>query len=420
MTINWRAVRVRILLLVMVGTVINYLARNSLGVLAPQLKLELSISTQQYSYIVGAFQIAYTVMQPVAGMVIDRIGLTAGFALFAIAWSLANMAHAFARGWFSLAVFRGLLGMAEAATIPAGMKAIAEWFPDRERSIATGWFNAGTAAGAALAPVVVALIAKQWGWQAGFFVTGAIGLIWALAWWRLYRPPAQSRVLTDQERRLIADGQRVVDADAAKVTIRAIIGAPRFWAIAVPRFLAEPAWQTFSFWIPLYLANERHMDLTQIAMFAWLPFLAADAGGIIGGYLAPLFQRRWGLSLESSRIAGICLGAVLMIGPGLVGLVAHPLLAIALLSVGGFAHQMISVLINTLSADVFPRSDVAKANGLVGMAGWTGGLLFSLAIGQLADTVGYAPLFACLGLFDLIGAIWLIALRRHLTIPAKA
>ncbi|RQW43754.1 MFS transporter [Novosphingobium sp. LASN5T] len=205
MTINWRAVRVRILLLVMVGTVINYLARNSLGVLAPQLKLELSISTQQYSYIVGAFQIAYTVMQPVAGMVIDRIGLTAGFALFAIAWSLANMAHAFARGWFSLAVFRGLLGMAEAATIPAGMKAIAEWFPDRERSIATGWFNAGTAAGAALAPVVVALIAKQWGWQAGFFVTGAIGLVWALAWWRLYRPPAQSRVLTDQERRLIAD-----------------------------------------------------------------------------------------------------------------------------------------------------------------------------------------------------------------------
>lgn len=420
MTINWRAVRVRILLLVMVGTVINYLARNSLGVLAPQLKLELSISTQQYSYIVGAFQIAYTVMQPVAGMVIDRIGLTAGFALFAIAWSLANMAHAFARGWFSLAVFRGLLGMAEAATIPAGMKAIAEWFPDRERSIATGWFNAGTAAGAALAPVVVALIAKQWGWQAGFFVTGAIGLVWGLAWWRLYRPPAQSRTVTAEERRLIADGQRAVDADAGNTTIRAIISAPRFWAIAVPRFLAEPAWQTFSFWIPLYLAHERHMDLTQIALFAWLPFLAADAGGIIGGYLAPFFQRRWGLSLEASRIAGICLGAVLMIGPGLVGLVAHPLLAIALLSVGGFAHQMISVLINTLSADVFPRSDVAKANGLVGMAGWTGGLLFSLAIGQLADKVGYAPLFACLGLFDLIGAVWLIALRRHLTLPAKA
>jgi ACS family hexuronate transporter-like MFS transporter len=243
--------------------------------------------------------------------------------------------------------------MAEAATIPAGMKAIAEWFPDRERSIATGWFNAGTAAGAALAPVVVALIAKQWGWQAGFFVTGAIGLVWALrggasiaagAIARSHRPG------TAPDRGRAARGGR----GRCQVTIRAIIGAPRFWAIAVPRFLAEPAWQTFSFWIPLYLANERHMDLTQIAMFAWLPFLAADAGGIIGGYLAPLFQRRWGLSLEASRIAGICLGAVLMIGPGLVGLVAHPLLAIALLSVGGFAHQMISVLINTLSADVFP------------------------------------------------------------------
>ncbi|KAJ8138601.1 hypothetical protein OY671_008186, partial [Metschnikowia pulcherrima] len=198
--------------------------------------------------------------------------------------------------------------------------------------------------------------------------------------------PAQSRVLTDQERRSIADGQRVVDADAAKVTIRAIIGAPRFWAIAVPRFSAEPAWQTFSFWIPLYLANERHMDSTQIAMFAWSPFSAADAGGIIGGYSAPSFQRRWGSSSESSRMAGSCSGAVSMIGPGSVGSVAHPSSAIASSSVGGFAHQMISVSINTLSADVFPRSDVAKANGSVGMAGWTGGSSFSSAIGQSADT----------------------------------
>ena len=412
---NWRSMRLRILALLMIGTVLNYIARNSLGVLAPQLQHDLHVTTQQYSYIVGAFQVMYTVMQPVAGWVIDRIGLAAGFGLFALLWSLINMAHGFARGWLSLAVLRGLLGISEAGTIPAGMKTIGEWFPDSERSIATGWFNAGTAFGAVLAPIVVALVAKRFGWQAAFMVTGGIGLIFAFVWYRTYSPPENARSIAPAELALIRDGQRPVPATAT--TIRAIVTTSRFWAIAVPRFLAEPAWQTFSFWIPLYLAHEKHMDLAGIAMFAWVPFLAADAGGILGGYLAPYLQRRYGFSLEGSRVAGICAGAVLMIAPGCVGLVARPMAAIALLAIGGFAHQAISVLINTLSADVFPKRDIAKANGLVGMAGWTGGLLFSLAIGQLAETVGYTPLFACLGVFDLIGAGWLIAMRRHL-VPA--
>lgn len=414
---NWKSARLRILALVMVGTILNYIARNSLGALAPQLKLDLQITTEQYSYIVGAFQLAYTVMQPIGGMLIDRIGLTAGFALFAVAWSVANMAHGFARGWLSLAAFRGLLGMAEAAVIPAGMKTIGEWFPDRERSVATGWFNAGTALGAVIAPVMAALMAKHYGWQAAFVVTGGIGLIFAVAWYRWYRSPQDAAYVSAEELAEIQDGQRPVPVSAT--TIRSIIGSSRYWAIAVPRFLAEPAWQTFSFWVPLYFAKERGWDLTQIALFAWVPFLAADAGGILGGYLAPWLQRWKGLSLEGSRIAGIWIGAILMIAPGCVGLVASPYAAIGLLAIGGFAHQVISVLINTLSADVFPKSDIAKANGLVGMAGWTGGLLFSLAIGQFADKIGFAPLFACLGLFDLIGAIWLLALRRRLTF-AKA
>jgi len=411
---TWRSARLRILLLVMVGTIVNYIARNSLGILAPQLKHDLAITTQQYSYIVGAFQLAYTVMQPIGGMLIDRIGLTTGFALFALAWSLANMAHAFARGWLSLAAFRGLLGMAEAAAIPAGMKTIGEWFPDRERSVATGWFNAGTSLGAVIAPVLAAVVAKTWGWRAAFIVTGALGLVFAAAWYRFYRSPAVARYVTPAERLEIQQGQRPVLIEAS--TIRSIVTSGRFWTIAVPRFLAEPAWQTFSFWIPLYLAKERGMDIASIALFAWAPFLAADMGGIFGGYLAPWLQRWRGLSLEGSRIAGIGLGAVLMIAPGFVGLVVHPLAAIALLSIGGFAHQIISVLINTLSADVFPKADIAKANGLVGMAGWTGGLIFSLAIGQLADRIGYSPMFACLGLFDLIGLAWLLAMRRYLVL----
>ncbi len=409
-----RHLRWWIVALISAGTVINYLARNTLGVLAPVLKHALHMTTADYSYVVGAFQLAYTLMQPVCGAVVDRIGLQLGFSLFAVAWSLANMLHALAAGWVGLALFRFLLGMSEAAAIPSGMKAIAEWFPARERSVATGWFNAGTSLGALIAPPLVVAVSLAASWRAAFLVTGSLGLAWAVAWYALYRPPARHPAITAAERHLIADGRAALPDTGRRAPTLAILGQTRFWAIAIPRFLDEPAWQTFSFWIPLYLATDRGMDLRQIALFAWLPFLAADLGGVFGGYVSPFLMRRLGLALVPSRLAGVVLGAVMMIVPGCIGLVGSAHLAIACFCVGGFAHQLISVLINTLSADVFPADEVGRANGFVGQAGWLGGLLFSLAIGQLADRIGYAPLFGCLGVFDLVGAGVLIALRRHL------
>ncbi|MBV8237343.1 MAG: MFS transporter [Sphingomonas sp.] len=405
-----------IVALICVGTIANYLARNSLGVLAPQLKTGLGMSTEQYSYVVGAFQLAYTVMQPVAGAIVDRIGLRAGFALFGVAWSVANMLHALAAGWLGLALFRGLLGLAESAAVPSGIKAIAEWFPARERSVAVGWFNAGTSLGALLAPPVVIAVSLWADWRVAFIVTGAVGLLWAAAWYAFYRSPAMHPAITPAEQALIAADRPAVPPRRA--TAREILRTAKFCAIAIPRFLAEPAWQTFSFWIPLYLANERGMDLKQIALFAWLPFLAADLGGVLGGYLSPFLMRRFGVRLIQSRVAGIALAAVLMIAPGCIGLAVSPYTAIALFCVGGFAHQMISVLINTLSADVFTAEEVGTANGFIGQAGWIGGLLFSLLIGQLADRIGYAPLFAALSVFDLIGAAVLILSLKHL-IPAE-
>ncbi|WEK00925.1 MAG: MFS transporter [Candidatus Sphingomonas phytovorans] len=404
-----------IVALVCAGTIANYLARNSLGVLAPQLKTSLAMTTQQYSYVVGAFQLAYTVMQPIAGFVVDRFGLRVGFALFGVAWSVANMLHALAAGWLGLAFFRGLLGLAESAAVPSGIKAIAEWFPARERSVAVGWFNAGTSLGALIAPPVVIAVSLWADWRVAFIVTGAVGLIWAAAWYAFYRSPAAHPAITPEEQALIAADRPSVPGPRASA--REILGSAKFWVIAVPRFLAEPAWQTFSFWIPLYLATERGMDLKQIALFAWLPFLAADIGGVLGGYLSPFLVRRFGVRLITSRVAGISLAAVLMIAPGCIGLAVSPYTAIALFCVGGFAHQMISVLINTLSADVFTPEEVGTANGFVGQAGWIGGLLFSLLIGQLADTVGYAPLFAALSVFDLIGAVVLIVGIRYLIVP---
>jgi ACS family hexuronate transporter-like MFS transporter len=397
--------------LVCLGTIANYLTRNSLAVMAPQLKSALHFNTQQYSYVVAAFQLAYTVMQPVCGLIVDKLGLRLSFALFAVAWSISGGLHAVAGGWPSLAAFRGLLGLTEASAIPAGVKAVAEWFPGKERSVAIGYFNAGTSLGAMMAPPIVVWLVLHYDWRATFAITGAVGIVWAVAWWLFYRAPADHPALGAAERDYILAGR-----PAAKAGNRApaseIVKRRGFWGIAIGRFLAEPAWQTFSFWVPLYLASERHMNLQGIALFAWLPFLAADFGSILGGYLSPLLMRWFGLTLVASRVAGICVGAAIMIAPGCVGLAATPSIAIALLCLGGFAHQMISGLLNTLTIDVFAETEVATANGLTGMASWTGGLLFSLLVGALAERVGYGPLFGCLGGFDLLGAAVLIALIR--------
>ena len=384
---------------VCLGTIVNYLSRNTLAVLAPQLEHLLKFGVTEYSYVVAAFQLAYTLMQPVCGFVLDRIGLRAGFALFAALWSVAGMLHAFAGGWAGLAVLRGGLGATEATAIPAGMKAIGEWFRGAERSAATGWFNVGTSFGAMLAPPLVVGLTLAFGWRAAFVATGGLGLAWAGLWYAVYRSPEEVEA---------------VEA-APRVGLLEIIRSRRYWALAIPRFLAEPAWQTFNFWIPLYLATERHWDLKQIALFAWTPFLAADLGGVFGGYLSPLLMRVLKLDLLPARLAVTGVGAGLMIAPGLIALAGNAYLAMALFCVGGFAHQMISVTINTLSADVFPSRTLGTANGWVGAAGWTGGLLFSLLIGQLVHVTGYGPLFGCLGVFDLIGFAVLAVMLRGLT-----
>jgi MFS transporter, ACS family, hexuronate transporter len=238
-----------IIALICLGTIINYLARNSLAVLAPQLQAKLNFSTQEYSYIVGAFQIGYTVMQAVCGFVLDYLGLRLGFSLFGLAWSFFNIMHAFAGGWVGLAIFRGLLGLSEAAAIPAGIKSISEWFPAKERSVAVGYFNAGTSLGALFAPPLVIWISLQHGWQMAFVVTGGLGFVWVALWWTFYRSPKHQWLLGDEELSYIEKGQepdKAVDSDGKRPpTVKKILTARKFWGIAIPRFLAEPAWQTF-------------------------------------------------------------------------------------------------------------------------------------------------------------------------------
>lgn len=398
-----------IIALITLGTILNYLARSTLSVAAPTLKTEFAMTTEQYSWVILAFQATYTVMQTVAGAVLDALGTRIGFFVFAVGWAVSNMAHAFATGWMSLAMFRAALGATEAAAIPAGTKTVAQWFPPKERPLATSLFQMGTSVGNMIAPPLVAFCILAWNWQAAFIVTGALSLVWAGMWWVGYRDPADHPRLSQAERDALT---QMNQPDAAKPATKAdVLRSRSFWAIAVPRFLAEPAWQTFNFFIPLYLVAVWKLDLKSIAMWAWLPFLAADFGSLAAGLLPPWLMARE-KSLLSSRKITMTLGALCMVGPACIGLATSPAMAIALFCVGGFAHQLLNGALITLCADVFDSRTVGTASGMAGTSAWIGGMLFTLLIGQSADLFGYNPLFVALAGLDLLAAVVLWGLLK--------
>ena len=391
--------------LIMLGSIINYLTRSTLAVAAPTLLKDLNIGEQQYSWIVGTFQGAI-MLQPICGYVLDVIGLKRGYALFATAWSLISMAHGLAHNWQVLAGLRGLLGLAEGSANPAGMKATAEWFPASERGLAGGVYNIGASFGSMLAPPLVAWAILQYNWQAAFVLTGALGLVWVVAWLLLYHPPERHPSLSSEEFEYIATGQeKHLQHDGTRPAVLSLLKRRNFWGIALPRFLADPTWGTLTFWMPLYLSQTRGWNLKQIALFAWLPFLAADFGCLFGGTFGLWLQKYWGMSLSNARRTAFTLGAVMMLGVGFVGFVQSPHAAIALLSLAGFAHQTLSVTVITMSSDLFRKNEVATVAGMAGTFGNAGLLIFSLLIGALVIKIGYTPFFICLGLLDVIGAV---------------
>lgn len=407
-----RALRWWIVALVMGGAVLNFLTRSTMGVAAPTMLGELGISAKEYSWITGAFQVAI-MLQPAVGYVLDSIGLRWGVAIFATAWSLVSMAHALASSWPAFAALRGLLGFAEGSAGPAGMKVVATWFPARERGMAGGVYNIGASLGSMLAPPLVAWAILAWNWRAAFVITGAMGLAWVVLWLVFYRDPARHPALSEGERELIAAGQETHLADdVARPSIWTLLRQRNVWGIALPRLLADPTWGTLSFWIPLYLTTTRGFDLKQIALFAWLPFLAADLGCLFGPAVAHVLHRR-GLSLINARRGAFTLGALMMTGMAFVGRVESPYAAIALLCLGGFAHQTLSVTVITMASDLFRRSEVATVAGMAGTCGNLGVLVFSLLIGGLVASVGYDPFFVALGVLDLVGAVLLWTLVRE-------
>src|SRR5476649_1833730 len=330
------------------------------------------------------------------------------------------MLHAGAANWVQLAILRFFMGGAEAVATPATAKTLGEWFPKKERPIAAGWAGVGFSIGAMLAPPIIVVAHSYLGWQGAFMFSGGLAMIWVLLWWCWFQTPDKHPNLSQSELALIKQDH---EPDVAKQpfvkTLLTVGRDKRFYGIAIPAFMAEPAWAVLSFWVPLYLASERGMDLKHIAMFAWLPFLAADLGSIASGYLTTLYRKVFGCTRINSIVASSVTGAFMMLSLALVALTQSPYAAIALISIGGFGHQVISCMLSAVVVETFDKNQVATVNGMRGSSAWIASFLFSLLIGAVADTVGFNPLFIAMGFFDLIGAVFLIALIAERRNPAK-
>lgn len=417
---NIKHLRWWIAALLFLATFFNYLDRQALSVAAPTICKALKLTETDYAHIVMAFLVAYMFMQPLTGWLIDRIGVRIGFAAAAALWSLSCMGHALAQGVRSFILFRFLLGASEAANFPAGIRAVGQWFPASERSGATGIFSAGGSLGAILAPPVIAFLIIHFGWQAVFVVTGAVSLLWLIPWLWLYRDPERHPRLAEAELAHIRKGQvQGMEAAAeARTGWLDIFKRRDFWGLFLGRFLTDPVWYFYAFWLPKYLTTVRGFDLTQIAMFAWVPFFAAGIFSALGGFMPTLFIKR-GMSVLAARKLAMCISAAVMPVALLAIWTPNPYLAILFITVATSGHNSWAANLLTLPTDLFPKHLVASAYGLTGAAGTLGGILMSWFTGRMLDSQGYTPVLCLLGsLHVLAAAVVLLMVRRKQATPA--
>lgn len=391
--IQCRRMRWRMIALAFWATVINYLDRQALSVAAPVLREHFEMSNVTYSRVLFAFLLAYTIMNGVSGPLIDRLGTRLGYALCVLWWSTAAVLHALATGPWSLGLYRFLLGMGEAGNWPAGVKIVAEWFPEKERALASGIFNSGSAVGAILAPPLVAWMLIRFGWEAGFVVVGLAGFFWLAIWWPVYRAPTSSPGKTAIER----------------ISVSRLLQMRFVWSFTLSKVFIDPVWYFYIFWFPEYLKRERGFEMSSIGKYAWIPFAVAGLGNLLGGWFSAVLLRH-GCSLTIARKAAITFFAALMTSAIPAVLASDVRVAIALVSLAmlGYTGSLANML--ALPADVFPKNVVASVFGLASMGAGFGGMIFTLLTGWAIDHYSYTPVFIGFGIMPLVcaGIIWLL------------
>ena len=401
--------RWRVCAMLLAATTINYIDRQVLGVLAPFLQDEIGWSEIQYGYIVMAFQGTYAIGLLCAGALIDRFGTRIGYALAISVWSLAAMGHALAASVAGFVVARFLLGLGEAGNFPAAIKTVAEWFPRRERAFAVGIFNAGSNIGAIVAPLMVPIVAAAWGWQAAFLCTGVLSAAWLVTWLVFYRTPDQHPKLSAAE---LAHIRSDPPEPAVKVPWLQLLRHRQAWAFVAAKFITDPVWWLFLFWLGKFLASEYELSLAKIGLPMIVVYLMADVGSIAGGWLAGRFMRL-GWSANRARKSAMLVCALCVAPVILVTQVDNLWLAVGLIGLAMAGHQGWSANVLTLPSDMFPRQTVASVVGIGGFAGAFGGMGMSYFAGsQLQSTGSYGTIFL------IAGSAYLVALLCvHLLAP---
>jgi ACS family hexuronate transporter-like MFS transporter len=413
MTANWvstllkdrfRWVIVGILFLL---SVTNYLNRQTLSVLAPSLIDAVGMSQKQYSYVVSLFLVAYTISFAIAGWALDRFGARVVLPAAVAFWSVAAILHGAATGWVGLAVCRILLGLGEGFGPVGGVKVIGEWVPKHERALAMGIFSNGNIVGAVLAAPLVVFLQLHFGWRSALIITGFAGLFWIALWRRFYTPPAQSRYASPVELDILTKQSVVPGPAAATVRIWAL---PITYGVFVARLLTDMLPLFFAFWLPEYLHRVYHADIALIGAVAWIPYLAADLGGLGGGALSDLFVRH-GMTTKRARMSALMIAAC--ITPLAAVAVRSRSLAVALTCIAFVlaAHSLWIVNLFTLITENVPAQITARVTGISGVGGSLGGIAANLAVGVLVPKFGYKPVFTVLGFVHTISfALLAIAL----------
>jgi ACS family hexuronate transporter-like MFS transporter len=402
-------VRWVIVALLFAATAINYVDRQTIALLKPTLQKEFNWTETTYADIVIWFQVAYALGYIVFGNFVDRVGARIGYATAFTLWTGAHILHAAARSVFGFSAVRFLLGIGESGNFPAGLKAVTEWFPKKERALATGIFNAGSNVGAILAPWIVPAITLAYGWRSTFVITGLGSLVWLVAWIAIYRRPREAKRLSAAE---LAYIESDAPDPAAKVPWARLIGRRETWAFAIGKFLTDPVWWMFLFWLPDFLVKRHGLDLKTFGPPLIVIYILSDLGSIAGGWLSSaLIHRGWTINRARKTTMLIC---ALAVTPIVFGQYVDNLwAAVAIIGLAAAAHQAWSANLYTLPSDMFPRKAVGSVIGIGGTAGAVGGILFSAYIGQVLERIGTYSL-----IFYVAGSVYLIGLAIiHLLTP---
>ena len=378
--------------LLFAATAINYVDRQTIGVLKPTLQAELKWTESSYADIVFWFQAAYAIGYLAFGPIIDRIGARLGYAIAFTVWTLAHIAHGFVYTITQFALVRFTLGLGESGSFPSSLKAVSEWFPQKERALAVGVFNAGSNIGAIVTPLVVPAITLAWGWRAAFVATGAVSFVWLIAWLAMYRSPGFHKKVTPGELAYIQSGE--AQPTATSISWLKLLRLRETWAYALGKFLTDPIWWLYLFWLPDFLSKRYNLDLKSFGPPLVAIYLMSDIGSVVGGWGSSKLMKS-GRTANAARKTTMLICAVAVTPIVVAQFVSQLWGAVAIIGLATAAHQAWSANLMTLPSDMFPRVAVGSVVGIGGMAGAVGGMLMSKYNGYILDVFGsYQPIFA--------------------------